>query len=305
MSATAAAGIAHVRTGRRPNPTTLIPYAFIAPNVVLFGAFIFLPLLFALFVSFQRWDLIGDSTFIGTRNYARLLHDAKFWTALRNTTVYACGTVPTSLLLGLAVACGLNRRIAGRALLRSVYYLPVVVSGVAAGTLAAWLFNDNYGVINGLLLRMGLSPVPFLSSPAWALPSLIAATLWVRVGFCMVVYLAALQTIPAVYYEAARIDGASGWRQFMHITWPMLGPATLLLVVLNVIYSFQVFDLTYVMTGGGPGFATTMLPQYIYQVAFGTSQMGYASAIGMVLYAIILVLTVVQWRIGRWTENVH
>ncbi|HEX3348725.1 MAG TPA: sugar ABC transporter permease, partial [Acetobacteraceae bacterium] len=154
------------------------------------------------------------------------------------------------------------------------------------------------------LVRLGLSRVAWLSLPHWSLPSLAIATLWVRLGFNMVVYLAALQSIPAMYYEAARIDGASALHQFRHITLPLLRPATFLLLILDVIYSFQVFDLVYVMTGGGPGFSTTMVVQYIYKAAFGTSEMGYASAMGVVLYAIILVFTVVQWRASRQSENV-
>ncbi len=189
-------------------------------------------------------------------------------------------------------------------MIRSIYFLPLVVSAVATGTIAAWMFNENYGVINAVLVRLGMGRIAWLSSPRWALPSLAMATLWVRVGFNMVVYLAALQSIPAVYYEAARIDGASSGSQFRHVTFPLLAPATFLLLVLNVINSFQVFDLVYVMTGGGPGFSTTMVVQYIFQAAFVTSEMGYASAMGVTLYVIILVFTIVQWRASRQAESV-
>jgi ABC-type sugar transport system permease subunit len=175
---------------------------------------------------------------------------------------------------------------------------------VATGTIAAWMFNENYGVINAMLVRIGMSRIAWLSSPQWALPSLAIASLWVRLGFNMVVYLAALQSIPSMYYEAARIDGASVFSQFRHITVPLLAPATFLLLVLNVINSFQVFDLIYVMTGGGPGFSTTMVVQYIFKSAFVTSEMGYASAMGVALYAIILIFTVVQWRASRQSESV-
>jgi multiple sugar transport system permease protein len=190
----------------------------------------------------------------------------------------------------------------GRKLLRSFYFLPVVISSVVTAILAAWLFNDNYGILNALLRKAGYAPIPWLSSPKFALTSLIVTTLWTRIGFCMLVYLAALQSISPTYYEAARIDGASRWNQFRYVTWPQLGPATFLLVVLNVIHSFQVFDLAYVMTGGGPGFSTTMLVQYIYQSAFVTSEMGYASALGVALFALILLLTVIQWRLSRQAD---
>jgi multiple sugar transport system permease protein len=282
----------------------LVPYMFIAPNLVLFTTFSFLPLLYAAFISFHDWGLISEPDFIGLRNYTRLLHDGLFWKSLAHTLTYAAGTVPTSMALGLALAIALNRRLRGRIVLRSLYFLPIVVSAVAAGTIAAWLFNDNYGVINAILVRIGIGRIAWLSTPQWALPSLVIATLWLRAGFCMVVYMAALQSIPTAYYEAARIDGAGAWQQFRHVTLPLLKPATFLLLILSVIYSFHVFDLIYVMTGGGPGFSTTMLVQYVYRAAFVTSEFGYASAMGLVLYVMILIFTVLQWRFSRQTENV-
>ena len=284
------------------SPQGLAPYVFIAPNLVLFTTFSFVPLLYAVYISFHDWSLIGDPEWIGLHNYARLLRDPLFWQAMANTLLYALATVPTSMAAGLLLAMALNRRFPGRTLIRSIYFLPVVVSAVATGTIAAWLFNDNYGVINSLLVYLGVGRVSWLSRPQWALPSLAIATLWVRVGFNMVVFLAALQSIPPTYYEAARIDGAKALMQFRHITVPLLAPASFLLLILNIIYSFQVFDLVYVMTGGGPGFSTTMVVQYIFNAAFMTSEMGYASAMGVVLYALILLFTVVQWRAGRQSE---
>jgi len=277
---------------------------FIAPNVALFTAFSFLPLIYAIYISLHDWGLIGEPGFIGMRNYLRLWQDPLFWRALANTLLYAAGTVPTAMAAGLLLALALNRRLPGRALLRGLYFLPLVVSAVATGTIAAWMFNDNYGVINAIIVRLGGSRVAWLSSPFWALPSLVLTTLWVRVGFCMVVYLAALQSIPRMYYEAARIDGASPLRQFRHVTLPLLKPATFLLLVLSIIYSFHVFDLIYVMTGGGPGFSTTMLVQYIFRSAFVTSEMGYASAVGVALYGLILGFTILQWRASRQAANV-
>lgn len=281
----------------------LVPYLFIAPNLLLFTVFVFFPLLYAAYISVHQWSLIDTPDFVGTQNYTRLLTDGQFWQALKNTVIYSVATVPASLFLGLMLAIGLNRHLAARTLLRSVYFLPVVVSSVATAVIAAWLFNDNYGIVNALLKNVGLGPVAWLSTPQWALPSIILTTLWVRIGFCMVVYLAALQSISPSYYEAARIDGASRLQQFRYVTWPVLRPTTFLLLILNVIYSFQVFDLIYVMTGGGPGFSTTMIVQYIYQAAFASSEMGYASAMGMVLFVFIMVFTLIQWRINRRTEQ--
>jgi len=283
--------------------TRATPYAFIAPNLVLFSVFIFLPLFYAFFISFHEWSLIDTPLYTGVDNYTRLLEDRQFWQALGNTVLYSLATVPTSLAIGLAVAIGLNRELFARTLLRSAFFLPVVISSVATAVIAAWLFNDNYGVVNEILGRFGIRPVAWLSTTQWALPSIIVTTLWTRIGFCMVVYLAALQSISPSYYEAARIDGATRWQQFRFVTWPLLRPTTFLLLILNVIHSFQVFDLIFVMTGGGPGFSTTMLVQYIYQAAFVTSEMGYASAMGVVLFLLVLVFTLIQWRVNRRTEQ--
>lgn len=282
----------------------LTPYLFIAPNLALFSVFVFFPLLYAVYVSTREWGLIDTPRYVGAENYIRLASDPLFWQSLRNTVVYSLATVPTSLAIGLVLALALNRDLLARSFLRSLYFLPVVISSVATAVIAAWLFNDNYGVINMLLRKAGMAPVPFLSSPRWALLSLVMATLWIRIGFCMVVYLAALQSISPTYYDAAEVDGASRLQQFRHITWPLLRPATFLLLILNVIYSFQVFDLIFVMTGGGPGFSTTMIVQYIYQAAFVSSEMGYASAMGIVLFAMILGFTLLQWRVNSRVEHV-
>ncbi len=277
---------------------------FIAPNMALFSVFVFFPLLYAFYVSLREWSLIDTPRYVGLENYERLFSDPQFWQSLRNTLVYSFATVPTSLAIGLVLALALNRDLIARTFLRSLYFLPVVISSVATAVIAAWLFNDNYGVVNMLLRRVGLEPVAWLSSPRWALFSLVIATLWVRVGFCMVVYLAALQSISPTYYDAAEVDGATRFQQFRHITWPLLRPATFLLLILSVIYSFQVFDLIYVMTGGGPGFSTTMVVQYIYQAAFVSSEMGYASAMGVVLFLLILGFTLLQWSVNRRVEDV-
>lgn len=281
------------------NERLLVPYIFISPNIIVFAAFMLFPILFAFYMSFHEWSLIGVPQFNGLDNYVRMVHDELFWQSLGHTVVFTAGTVPTSIALGLAAAMLLNRELPARGLLRSVIFLPVIVSGVVTALVAAWIFNDNYGVINSLIKAAGLEPIPWLSSPTWAMPSIIITTLWIRIGFCMVVYLAGLQGIPSEYYDAAQVDGASGWRQFRHITWPLLAPTTFLLLVINVIFSFHVFDLIYVMTGGGPGFSTTVLVQYIYESAFASREMGYASAMGIVLYLLIVVLTVFQWRVSR------
>lgn len=267
--------------------------------MVVFTVFLFVPIVFAFYVSLTEWSLIGSRTFVGFQNYLQMAQDGTFWRSFYNTAVYTIGTVPTSMALGLLVAVGLNRKLPGRTLLRSVFFVPVIISLVAVALIGAWMFNDNYGVINNALNAFGFDSVPWLSSARWAMFSLIITTLWIRLGFNMVIYLAALQSIPGELYDAAKVDGATNWRQFIHITWPMLGPTTFLVLILNVIYSLHVFDLIYVMTQGGPGFSTTVLVQYVYEMAFQEGQMGYASAVGVVLYLMLLAFTLFQWRVTR------
>ncbi len=285
------------------NQKRLTPYIFIAPNVIVFTVFIFVPIIAAFYISLTQWSIIGTPTFVGLENYLKMLQDGKFWVSFYNTAIYTVGTVPTSMALGLLVAIGLNRRMPGRTLLRSIYFVPVIISLVAAALIAAWIFNGNYGVINNALNALGLGSVQWLSSARWAMLSLIIATLWIRLGFNMVVYLAALQSIPVDVYQAAQVDGATRWHLFRHITWPLLSPTTFLLLILNIIYSTYVFDLIFVMTGGGPGFSTTVLVQYVYQQAFEQGDMGYASAVGVVLYVLLMLFTLFQWRVTRQGES--
>jgi multiple sugar transport system permease protein len=292
-----------VQTWWSRNQVRVIPYIFIAPNLVLLTTFMFGPILAAIVISFYKWNIIGVPQFTGLANYARLIEDPLFRTALVNTSIYTLGTVPTSMALGLGAALLLNRPLPGRTALRGVYFAPMVISGVATGLIAAWMFNDNYGIINAFLRAVGLDPIRWLSSPTWSMVAVIIATIWIRLGLSMVVYLAGLQAIPETYYDAAKVDGASAWQRFRYVTLPLLGPTTFLLVVINVIFSFKAFDLIFAMTGGGPGFSTTVLVLYIYQTAFQRSDMGYASTMGVVLYAIVTTFMVLQWRLSRKAET--
>jgi len=277
----------------------MTPYLFIAPNLVLFATFLFVPIGAAIVISFQQRGILGEGHWVGVQNYVDIAQDSLFWQSLEHTLIYTVGTVPPSMALGLGLAVLLNRAMPMRSLLRSVYFVPVVISGVVVALVWAWMYDTTQGVINGLLLKVGLPRVPWTSSDTFALPSLIITTIWVRMGFCMVVYLAGLQSIPASLLEAATVDGAGAWRRFWSITWPLLTPTTFLLLIISVVFSFQVFDLIYVMTGGGPGFSTTVLVGYIFRAAFTQFKMGYASALGVVLFLIVLAFTAVQWRISR------
>jgi multiple sugar transport system permease protein len=292
---------------RRPQartwrPQAAAPWLFIAPGLALFTVFAFAPIAISVVLSFQDVAVFGGGQFAGVDNYTELVTTPLFWTSVQNTLVFTLGTVPTSTAIGLLLAVLLNRRLPGRGLIRSLYFLPMVVSGVAVSLVMAWIFNADNGIANAALEELGLPRVGWLSSPDWAMVTLVLAVVWGRIGFCMVTYLAALQNINPTLLEAAEIDGAGPWRRFTQIVWPLLAPTTLL-VVLNVVFSIQAFDVIYVLTGGGPGFATTVLVQYVFRAAFTDGRMGYASAIGVVLVLALQGLTLLRNRLARRSEE--
>ncbi|MHB8064732.1 MAG: carbohydrate ABC transporter permease [Ruminiclostridium sp.] len=278
------------------NKNKLLPYLFIAPNMLLFLTFMIIPIIFTFCMSFTKWSLIGTPEFNGIDNYIKLLSDKQFLTSMLNTVYYTVATVPTTLGLGLIGAMLLNRKMPLRGALRGVFYIPTVVSLVATGLIWQWILSTDYGILNYFLELIGIGPQQWLSSNALSMPSVILATIWVRVGYCMVIYLGGLQGISQDYYEAAEIDGAGDLKKFRYITWPLLKSTTVFLTVISIIYGFMGFDLFFTMTGGGPGFSSTVMVHYIYKQAFNVGEMGYASAGGVVLFLIILVLTMLQMK---------
>jgi ABC-type sugar transport system permease subunit len=259
----------------------------------------FVPIIRGAYISLEYSSGFGADTWAGLANYQYMLHDSVFWQTLRNTAVYTVLTVPTSILIGLGIALLFkDESMRGRNVYRAFVYFPMVISGVATAIVGGWMFNENIGVVNKMVTSLGLPAVHWQSSPWPAMFSIVVMTIWTRVGFNMVIYLAGLQNVDPTYHEAAMIDGASLFQRFRSITWPLLGPTTFFLVIMNVIYSFQVFDLVYVMTGGGPSNSTNMLGVYAYQQAFQSNEQGYATAIGMALFAFMLVFTVVQWKLS-------
>jgi multiple sugar transport system permease protein len=296
--------------GRPADPRTrrrarLVPYAFIGPAGVLFLAFSLVPIVIAIALSLRDSSTsITDGGWIGAGNFTAMTGDPLIATALRNTLVFTLGTVPTSMAIGLALAVALNRPLPGRGVFRALFFVPMVAAGVVVGVVMSWIFNGDYGVVNNLLEALGLGRLPWLTAPGWAMATLVIVVVWTRIGFCMVIYLGALQSVPAELKEAAAIDGASRWARFRTITWPLLRPTTSILVILNVVFSLQAFDVIYVMTGGGPGFSTTVLIQYVFRTAFIDARMGYAAALGLVLVAILLVFTLLRQRANRKAEEV-
>jgi multiple sugar transport system permease protein len=272
----------------------LVGIAFVAPQVIGFAVFVGGPLLAIGYFSFFRWNIIqGTLTFIGTANYARLLQSSEVALIARTTVLFGLGFVPLTVLSGLALAVALNDRARWVIAIRGAYFLPVVMS-LAAWTIVWRLMLAPDGPVNGLLEMAGASPVAWLRDPAIALAALIVVQFLKTVGYSMVLFLAALQTVPSELLDAVRVDGASRWQSFRAITLPLITPFTLMVTILLTIASFKTFALIQLMTKGGPGQATTVLAYYIYQTGLQLFDMGYASAIAVVLFVAVLTLTILQ-----------
>ena len=280
-------------------------WTFILPAVVLIAVFGLLPIIWGLILSLQKAGLISpEREWVGLDNYARIASDPKARQAAVNTISYTVLFVPSSILLALFVAHALNRRIALIRFYRLAVFIPVVTSTIATGIMFLWLFDKNFGLANWLLDKAGIGPFGFFEDPDQAMIALVVMTVWGWLGFDTIIYLAALQGVPQELIEAAAIDGASRWSTFWRITWPMLGPATLLLVVWSTISALQLFDEVFFVTKGGPLGRTSVVVFYVYRLAFeqgigGLSLAGYAAAIAYVLFLVILILTLAQFWLGR------
>jgi multiple sugar transport system permease protein len=275
---------------------------FVAPNLAAVAVFMVFPLGFSLYMSFQNWDLFRPAKFAGLANYRSLFtSDPLFSIALRNSVVYTVGTVVPTVLISLAVAGVLNRKIKGINFFRTIVFLPLAVSSVVMAVVWQFVFNTNNGLLNIMLGWIGIGPIPWLVDPKWAMASLCMVSIWRSVPFATVILLAAMQGVPDTLYEAARLDGAGELRQFVSITVPLIRAAVSFVVVISIIHAFQAFDLVYVLTGrnGGPETATYVLGIMLFQHAFAFLEFGYASALAWVMFAILLVLTAVQLRLAR------
>lgn len=270
---------------------------FLSPTLVIFSAFILFPVIFSFYLSFQKWNMFsGSTTFVGLENYIRMFNSEEFWSVLKNTAVYTLGTIPLNMGFSLLVAYVLHKKIYGKKLLRTLFFAPVVISPVAAAVIWRWLYDPNFGLINYFIGIFGFDPVNWLNDPTAAMFALIVMGVWKTFGINMVLFAAGLEAIPEQYYEAAEIDGAGQWAKFKSITIPLLAPTTFFIMVMSMISSFQVFDIVYVLTSGGPLGATKVMVFYVYEHAFKYFEMGYASAAAYVLFAILFVLTLLQVR---------
>jgi multiple sugar transport system permease protein len=287
------------RTKRALGSEHLAGWAFVAPAVLLIGLFGVAPIVWSGVISFQANDLTSPPHGVGFANYKALAKDPAFRTSVKHTLVYTALFVPISVAGALAIAVALNRRIRGIRFYRLAVFVPVVTSTVATGIVFLWLLDPTFGLVNWILHAVGLPQQKFLTDPDQALYCIVAMTVWSWLGFDVIIYLAALQGIPRDLLEAAEIDGASKWSQFRTIIVPLVGPATLFLVIWSTINALQLFDEIYVTTRGGPLASTTVIVYYLYQQAFQFFNGGYGAAIAYVLFLGILVVTVIQLWVGN------
>jgi multiple sugar transport system permease protein len=275
-------------------------YLFVLPVMAGFFLFMIYPMISGITLSLYKWPGIGPKKWVGVGNYFKMFHDVHFLRAVWNTTYYTLGILILGVPLALFWAILLNQKfLRGRNFFRLIYFLPTVTMMAAVSMVWKWLLSPNYGLVNYFLGLVGLPKVNWLLDPKWAMPGLILMSIWKGTGFNMVIFLAGLQGIPKTYYEAAEIDGATAWHKFRYITLPLLSPTTFFVVITTMINSFQIFQQAYILTEGGPREATTTIVFYIYKNAFEWFKMGYSCAQSVFLLLILILATLIQWRIQR------
>jgi multiple sugar transport system permease protein len=278
---------------------TLSGYSFMTPTLLVLGTFVILPIAYAIFLAFHKVRILGELTyrFIGLKSFIRMTDDERVWIALKNTAEYVAIVVPIQTILALILALILNSKIKGKNWFRIIFFLPTVTSSAVLTLIFMWIYNSN-GLLNNFLAFLGLPTYNWIGDPAVALKAIMLMNIWSTAPFFMVIYLAALQDIPVALYEAATIDGANKWDQFISITVPLLKPVTFFIVVMGVIGTFQLFDQSYIFSAGsgGPNNSTLTVVLLIYQYAFKSLDMGYAAALALMLAAVIMVATLIQRR---------
>ncbi|MEM6716069.1 MAG: sugar ABC transporter permease [Cyanobacteria bacterium P01_F01_bin.56] len=281
---------------------SLIPYLFLAPALTVLGLTVFWPAIRALYLSFTSYgfDVTQPPLWIGLENFQELLSDRTFWITFKNTLLYLIGVVPLLAILPLLLAILVNQKLRGMRWFRVAYYTPVVISMVVAGIAWRWLYAEN-GFFNQILMGLGLteSGIPWLTSPALAMPSVMVVTIWKGLGYYMVIYLAGLQTIPPELYEAAAIEGSDGWRKHWDITFPLMRPYIFLVTVISAIAATKVFEEIYIMTQGGPLNSSKTIVYYVYELAFQELELSYACTVGLALFLVILALSILRLMSDR------
>lgn len=283
---------------------TITAYLFLLPALLVLGVFVLYPLLQLFWVSLNEWNILKDQmTYAGLENYRSIWKEEGFWQAVRNTFLYVAITVPVGMAVSLGLALLLNEKLRGAGLFRTAVFTPFVTSTVAAGVIFIWLLDLDRGLINAFLESIGVGRINFLQSETWAMPAVIVMTIWKQAGYNMILFLAGLQGIPDMYYEAAAIDGARrGWQTFRHITWPLLWPTTFFVLVISIIFAFRSFEQMFVMTRGGPVGSTTTLVYYIFDKAFKFGNMGQAAAVSVLMVLVVLLITWLQFRGQKESE---
>ena len=279
------------------------PLLYLAPFMVFFAMFQIYPIFYGLYVSLTKWDLVSKPQFVGLTNYANLAKDSLFWTSLRNTAFFTLLNAPLALFIPLGLAILVNTSIPGRAIFRSAFTTPLMISVSSVGVLWVWFLNPTFGLINYYFDILGLPQQHWLTQGGWAMVAVVITTVWWTSGWNLILFLAGLQEIPESLYEAARIDGAGPWALFRYITIPGLRATMLFVGVTTIIGSFRVFGQVLVMTNGGPFDSTRTLVQHIYETGFRNFRMGSASAVAWALFLIVLVFTLIQFRLIRETES--
>ena len=284
---------------RREKHNNTVGWLFVLPAVLGTLIFIVIPVIASFSLSFTDWDLLNEIKFVGLENYKSILTDALFWKMLANTFVYAVSTTVFAVILPLALACLLNNKIRGSEFFKTAYFLPFVTPMIVIALVWQWIFDPNIGLINNLLQ----CNINWLYDKFYAMPVLIFISVWKLIGYNMIIFLSGFATINNEVLEASKIDGANGFDTFRHVTVPMLAPTIFFVIVITSITSFQVFDLIYMMTQGGPENSTMVLVYSIYKYAFEYFEVGRASAIAYVLFGIIFVLVLFQWKIQKLRED--
>jgi len=284
---------------------TLTAWSFILPSLIGLGIFVYGSLVYSLYISFTSWDLLTPAKWVGFANYARVFRDETFIQCLYNTVYFVVAIVPLGIVFAMAMAMALNKQLPGIGFFRAAYYMPSITSTIAIGMVWLWIFNPDQGVLNALLKLIGVSNPPrWLESRVWAKPALSIMRLWQVSGYYMIMYLSGLQNIPNELYEAAEIDGATGWQKTKYVTVPLLSNTTLFATIMLIIEVFNLFEAVYVMTEGRPGGSTNTILYYIYAQAFQRYRMGYASAMAWVLFVILFVITLIQFAARRRKEEI-
>lgn len=278
--------------------------AFTAPNFLLLGVFVFWPIVYSLYLSFFKWNMISPKkTFLGFENYTRLFSDPVFWQITRNTLILALSTVVIKLALALIFALQLNRKPKGGSLYRAIIFSPTFTTSVAVAMVWTWIFEPTFGLFRLVFKAFGMASPNWLFNVNWSLPAVIIVLIWSRVGYDMVLFLAGLKNISEEIYDAALVDGVNPWQNFLYITFPLLSPTTFFLTVTSFIGALKAFDIISIMTDGGPMNSSNVFVLYLYQNAFQWFKTGYASAIALILFLIIMVITLIQNRLSkRWVH---